>query len=126
MIREKFPVSGTFQSPILTTACGVEVTITFSGSYTVLTFPDRPVGPHDLTAGNVVWVATAGTNEVRFQNVSMEVERVEPDGTIISSIAGHRPVEVTGVVKTNVDTGETIMETPKINDIRRLCELLTR
>jgi hypothetical protein len=29
-------------------------------------------------------------------------------------------------VKTNVDTGETIMETPKINDIPRLCELLTR
>jgi hypothetical protein len=64
-------------------------------SYTVLTFPNRPVGPHDLIAGNVVWVATAGTNEVRFQNVSMEVERVEADATIVSSIAGHRPVEVT-------------------------------
>jgi hypothetical protein len=124
-MKETIPISDTFQSSILSPACGVEVTITISGSLRVLTFPDRPVGPQDLTIANIDWVATAGKNKVRFRNVSVERVQVEPDGTTIVSVAGHRPVEFTGVMKINLDTGEVVHEPQHFADIERLCELLT-
>jgi hypothetical protein len=124
-MKETITISDTFQSPLLSQACGVKVTITITGSLKVLTFPNRPVGPQDLTMHNIDWVATAGDNQVRFRNVGIDLVRVEPDGTVIESIAGHQPVEFTGVLKINLDTGEVILEPPHIADIRRLCELLT-
>jgi hypothetical protein len=124
-MKETIPISATFRSPILSQACGVEVTITFTGTLRVLTFPNRPVGPQDLTTANIDWVATAGDNQVRFRNVSLDLVRVEPDGTVIESIAGHQPVEFTGVMKINLDTGKVIHEPQHFADIPRLCELLT-
>jgi hypothetical protein len=124
-MKETITISDTFQSPILSQACGVEVTITITGSLKVLTFPNRPVGPQDLTIANIKWVATAGNNQVRFRNVSLDLVRVEPDGTVIESIAGHQPVEFTGVMKINLDTGEVILEPQHFADIPRLCEQLT-
>jgi hypothetical protein len=70
-------------------------------------------------------VATAGDNKVRFRNVAIDLARVEPDGTVIESIAGHQPVEFTGVMKINLDTGQVILEPQHFPDIKRLCELLT-
>ena len=127
MVREKTDVSGEFVSSPLSEACGVEVTINFSGSVMDLKFPDRPVGPQDITIGNVVWVATAGDKKVRFQNVGTEVTQLKPDGTMIYTVTGHHPAigEVIGVVKTNLDTGETILESPHVNDIGKLCKQLT-
>jgi hypothetical protein len=124
-MMETNPVSGTFQSPLLTPRCGVEVTITFTGSQKVLTFPHRPVGPRDLTIFNAEWVATAGDNRVRFRNVSIDLVQVKPDGTVISNFASHQPVEFTGQVKTNLDTGEVILEAHHFADLDRMCELLT-
>ena len=124
-MKETITISDTFPSSILTPACGVEVTISIDGSLRVLTFPDRPVGPQDLTIANIVGVATAGNNKVRFRNVSVEPVRVEPDGTAIVSVAGHRPVEFTGVMKINLETGEVVLEPQHFADIGRLCELLT-
>lgn len=124
-MKETITISDTFPSSILTPACGVEVTITVSGSLRVLTFPDRPVAAPDLTIANLDWVATAGTNKVRFRNVSVEQVRVEPDGTVIVSVAGHRPVEFTGVMKINLDTGEVVHEPQHFADIEGLCEKLT-
>jgi hypothetical protein len=121
--------SGTFVSPFLTPACGVEVTIHYSGTQRIMTFPDRPVGPTDVTVDHFVWRATAGTNEVRFENVGTEVTRVEPDGTITFTVTGHHPpvnLEITGVIKSNKDTDEIIMESHKVSDPERLCQLLTR
>jgi hypothetical protein len=124
-MKETITISETFQSPILTPACGVEVTITITGTLRILTFPNRPVGPQDLTIANFKWVATAGNNQVPFRNVSLDLVRVEPDGTVIESIAGHQPVEFTGVMKINLDTGEVILEPQHFADIPRLCEQLT-
>lgn len=36
---------------------------------------------------NIEWVATAGDNKVRFRNIGIDLVRVEPDGTVIESIA---------------------------------------
>ena len=124
-MKETITISDTFQSPLLSQACGVEVTITITGSLKVPTFPDRPVGPQDLTIANIKWVAAVGNNQVRFRNVSLDLVRVEPDGTVIESIAGHQPVEFTGVMKINLDTGEVLLEPQHFADIPRLCELLT-
>jgi hypothetical protein len=65
--KEVIPIDETFVDEGLSEACGVEVTIT--GSVTVFTFPDRPVGPQDLTTINIEGVATAGDNQVRARNV---------------------------------------------------------
>jgi hypothetical protein len=48
MIKEKNFESDTFRSPLLTSQCGFAVTLSFTGSVTVKTFPNRPVGPQDL------------------------------------------------------------------------------
>jgi hypothetical protein len=112
-------VSDTFRSPILSDHCGVEVTVTFKGTIRV-----PPAGPQHLEIANLDWLASAGNNKVRFRNVSVARVEVEDDGTVTVTITGHRPVEVTGKMTINLDTGEVIQETPHTN-LDRLCELLT-
>jgi hypothetical protein len=127
MIKEKMDVSGTFISPALTPACGVEVTITYTGTVRDLIFPDRPRGPQHITISNSKWVATAGDNTVQFRDVGTEVTEISHDGTMTLRVTGHHPPvvgEVIGVVKTNLDTGETILETPQ-GDLQKLCDQLT-
>jgi hypothetical protein len=122
-------VNGTFPSPILSEACKVEVTVSFSGTRRIMTFPNRPVGPTDVTIDHIVWRANAGDNEVRFENVGTEVTQVEPDGTITFKVTGHHPPipgEITGVIKTNAKTDEIIMQSHNVPDPTRLCHLLTR
>ena len=67
--RETITFSETFQDEFLTEACGVDVTTTETGRITFLTFPDRPVGPQDLTSIHIDLVAIAGDNSVRFKDV---------------------------------------------------------
>ena len=124
--RETITFSDTFQDEFLTEACGVEVTTTANGRITFLTFPDRPVGPQDLTSIHVDLLATAGDNSVRFKDVGVDLVRVEPDGTVVLMVVGQIPFDFTGVLKVNLDTGEVIMEPQHTVDTTRACRLLTR
>ena len=111
--------------PFLTEACGVEVTTTATGRITFFTFPNRPVGPQDLTTVNIALVATAGDNQVRFRDVGIDLVRIQPDGTVILSVVGQVPFDFTGVLKINPDTGEVILEPHHTLDPTQACELLT-
>jgi hypothetical protein len=124
-VKETMTISETFVDEFLTEACGVEVTTTATGRVMFFTFPDRPVGPQDLTTVNIALVATAGDNQVRFRDVGVDLVRVQPDGTVILSIVGQIPFDFTGVMKINLDTGEVILEPHHIVDTTRACELLT-
>ena len=125
-MKETFDFSDTRHGDILSTRCGVDVTLTATGTIRFFTFPNRPVGPQDLQTFNVKVVATAGGNEVRWQQAGMTMEhKVEPDGTVTSIIAARQPVHFTGVLKTNVDTGEVILQSPHSDDIEELCKRLT-
>ena len=127
MIRKKFDVNDTFPSEPLTKACGFPVTITATGTVRNMKFPHRAVGPQEINVGNVVWVAKANNKTVRFQNVGMVMQLVEPDGTMITITTGHHPPvldEITGVVKINSETGETILESHKVSDPTRICQQL--
>jgi hypothetical protein len=121
--KEVIPIDETFVDEGLSEACGVEVTIT--GSVTVFTFPDRPVGPLDLTTINIEGVATAGDNQVRARNVGADLIRVAPDGTAILTTTGQVPLEFIGVLKINLDTGDAILEPHHFYDIEQICEQLT-
>jgi hypothetical protein len=124
-VKETMTISETVVDEFLTEACGVEVTTTATGRVTFFTFPDRPVGPQDLTTVNVALVATAGDNQVRFRDVGIDLVRVQPDGTVILSVVGQVPFDFTGVMKVNLDTGEVILEPHHTVDTTRACELLT-
>ena len=124
-MKQTIPISDSFHSDILSPACGVDITLTISGTIRVLTFPDRPVGPQDLQTFNIAVVATAGDRKVRWTQAGMTMDRVEPDGTVINILAAHRPVEFTGVLKTNVETGEVILQSHHLDDIAKICKMLT-
>jgi hypothetical protein len=124
-VKETITIDETVVDEFLSEACGVEVTTTATGQVTFFTFPDRPVGPQDLTTINVALVATAGDNQIRFRDVGIDLVRVQPDGTVILSIVGQVPFEFTGVMKINLDTGEVILEPHHTLDTTRACELLT-
>jgi hypothetical protein len=127
MIRDKFDLKDRFESEPLTKACGFPVTITATGTVRNLKFPDRAVGPQDITIGNVVWVAKTGNKMVRFQNVGMEMHLVEHDGTEITITTGHHPPvldELTGVIKINSETGALIMQSHQVADPQRICQQL--
>jgi hypothetical protein len=125
-VKETITFSDTFQDEFLTEACGVEVTTTATGRITFFTFPDRPVGPQDLTSVHVDIVATAGDKRARFKDVGIDKVQVKPDGTVILSIVGQVPFEFTGVMMINLDTGEVLHEAHHIVDTTRVCRLLTR
>src|SRR5215218_5703111 len=116
MIKEKEFHTDTFRSEILSDACEFEVTISFEGSITELNFPNRPVGPQDLTLAKLSMVLTANNETVRFETAKVEIKSVEPDGTVI--LAG-KSVEFSGVLKTNLETGETTMQSHNVPDPAR-------
>lgn len=124
--RETITVSETFEDEFLSEACGVDVTTSVSGRVTFLTFPDQPVGPQDLTSIHLGFIATAGDNTVRFQDVGIDLVRVEPDGTVVLMIVGQVPFGFTGVLMIDLTTGETILEPHHIVDTTRACRLLTK
>lgn len=118
-------ISETVADEFLTAACGVQVTTTATGRVTFFTFPDRPVGPQDLTTVNVALVATADDNQIRFRDVGIDLVRVQPDGTVILSMVGQVPFEFSGVMKINLDTEEVVLEPHHTLDATQACELLT-
>jgi hypothetical protein len=124
--KETITFSDTFEDDFLTDACGVEVTTSFDGRITFFTFPDRPVGPQDLTSVHVNFVATAGDNAVRFKDVGIDLVRGQPDGTMILMVVGQLPFDFTGVLMIDLTTGEPILEPHHFVDTTRACHLLTK
>jgi hypothetical protein len=104
----------------------VEVTTTLDGRLTFFTFPDRPVGPQDLTSVHVSFVARAGDNAVRFHDVGIDMVSIMPDGTAILMIVGQVPFEFTGALMIDLATGEAILEPVHVVTPDRVCRLLTR
>ena len=125
MIRERIPISDTFRSKILSNKCGGTVEFTISGTIRVLTAPQNPVGPQDLQVANIAGFFSKGSNQVPFQSATTTITRVEPDGTVLTSIAG-RSVEFTGLqLKTNLANGKTNMiNEPHVTDLDSICRRL--
>jgi len=123
-VKEVIPIDDEFDDEFLSEECGVPVTTTAIGRITIFTFPDGKV-LQDLTTVNVSFVATAGDNRARFRDVGIDQVRVQPDGTVISSIVGQVPFDFTGVLKINLETGEVILEPHHDVDTTRVCEQLT-
>jgi hypothetical protein len=122
-VKETIPIDDTFVDEGLSEACGVEVTATESGFITILTFPDRPVGPQELISYHLDLLLTAGDQQALFKDVGIDLIRIEPDGTAILSIVGQAPpLMFTGVMKINLDTGEVILEPHHTLDV---CGALT-
>jgi hypothetical protein len=117
--------SDTFEDEFLTDACGVDVTTSVEARFTFFTFPNQLVGPEDITSVHVNLVATAGDNAVRFNDVGVDVVRMEPDGTVVLMVVGQVPFTFTGVLMVNLDTGEAILEPHHSVDTTRVCQLLT-
>jgi hypothetical protein len=123
---ETITISDTFEDEFLTDECGVDVTTSVDGRITFFTFPDQPLGPQELTSFHVNLVATAGDNSVRFNDVGIDLVRVEPDGTVILMVVGQVPFEFTGALMIDLDTGEVILEPHHAVDTTRACHLLTK
>jgi hypothetical protein len=102
------------------------VTTSINGWVTILTFPDQPVGPQELSSVHFDLVATAGDNRVRFKDVGIDLVSVMPDGTKVLMIIGQVPFEFTGVLMIDLTTGEAILEPHHIVDTTRACHLLTK
>ena len=119
---ERIDVDETFADEFLTEACGVEVTTTARGHITVRTFEDG-TGPTTVTTINVGLTATAGDRTFRFRDVGADIERIEPDGTIVLSIIGQVPFDFAG----DPETGEVILEPRDRSEeqIARACAALT-
>ena len=124
--RETITFSDTFEDEFLTEECGVDVTTSISGWVTILTFPDQPVGPQELSSVHFDLVATAGDNTARFKDVGIDLVSVMPDGTMVLMVVGQVPFEFTGVLMIDLTTGEAILEPHHIVDTTRVCHLLTR
>jgi hypothetical protein len=107
---ERFDVDESFPDDFLTEACGVPVTTTARGHVILRTFPGEGTGVVELRTINVGLTARAGDNVYRFRDVGADLVRVEPDGTAILMITGQVPFEFSGVLKIDLDTGETILE----------------
>lgn len=107
---ERFDVDESFPDDFLTEACGVPVTTTARGHVILRTFPGEGTGVVELRTINVGLAARAGDNVYRFRDVGADLVRVEPDGTAILMITGQVPFEFSGVLKIDLDTGETILE----------------
>jgi hypothetical protein len=130
MIKEKEFHSDTFESPLLSSQCGFDVTVSFTGSVTVKTFPNRPVGPQSLTLEILAVVFSAGNKTVRFQQVETSITQVKPDEVrsavrATSTVAG-KTVEFTGVQKIDLNTGKTILQSHNVSGAAReaICERL--
>ena len=123
--KEIIPVNGFYVDVVLSRACGVQVTHTVTGSVTILTYPDRPVGPQELQRFHLEHVIAAGDNQLWAREVGIRLIQVEPDGTVVISIVGQVPFQFTGVLKVNYYTGQATLEPHHVVDIEEVCAQLT-
>ena len=124
-VIERVQVEDSFHDEFLTEACGVDVTTALSGRVTTITSSGEDPRLIEVRTINVGLTATAGDNTFRFRDVGADTLRIEPDGTLVLSIIGQVPFDFTGVVKIDLNTGETILEPHHFVDATRACAALT-
>ena len=107
---ERIDIDESFDDDFLTEECGVPVTTRVHGHVIVRTFEGRGSGVTQLTTINLAFTAMSGDNTYRFRDVGADLVRIEPDGTAILMIVGQVPFEFSGVLKIDLETGETILE----------------
>ena len=121
---ERINVDDTFHDDELSDACGFEVTFHAQSDITVRTFSDDRTGPAQLVTLHGTITATAGDNSVTVRDVGGDLERMEPDGTLVLSIFGQVPFAFTGVLKINLDTEDAILEPQHTVDVQEVCTSL--
>ena len=109
-VLERIVINETFTDDDLSEACGVPVTTTARGFVITRVFSGEGTGPAELNTINIGLTSTAGGRTFRFRDVGADLLRIEPDGTAVLSIIGQVPFAFAGVLKINLDTGETILE----------------
>ncbi|HSK16382.1 MAG TPA: hypothetical protein VK915_09445 [Gaiellaceae bacterium] len=107
---ERFDVDETAPDGFLTEACGFDVTSQVQGHVIVRTFSGAGTGPVELRTLNLGITASANGSSYRFRDVGADLVRVEPEGTAVLMIVGQVPFTFTGVLKIDLETGETILE----------------
>ena len=107
---ERIDIDETFDDEFLTDACGVPVTTTAQGHIIIRFFSGEGTGVAELGTISLDLTATAGTNTFHFRDVGADLIRIEPDGTAILSITGQVPFGFVGVLKIDLETGESILE----------------
>lgn len=124
---ERIEIDETFDDEFLTEACGVEVTSQLEGHITVRTFSGEGTGVVELGTINVGVTATADDRIFRFRDVGADLVRIEPDGTAVLSITGQVPFFFAGVLKIDLETGETIFEPRNRSEqqLAKACAVLT-
>jgi hypothetical protein len=117
----------TVTDDFLTEMCGVQVTATVKGNYSVITFGDDGTGLQEVRTVNASITVSADGNTYRFRNVGADVVRVEPDGTVILMLIGQLPFFFNGVMKIDLETGEVLMEPQHSteDEVAEACEALT-
>jgi hypothetical protein len=107
---ERIDVDTSFSDLFLTEECGVAVTTRAVGHVILRAFPGTGIGAAQVNTVNLVLTATAGGNTYRFRDVGADLVRVELDGTAILMLIGQLPFDFTGVLKIDLETGESILE----------------
>ncbi len=124
---ERFDVDEAFEDNVLTEECGVPVTTRAQGFVIARTFEGGGTGPAELTTISIGLTATAGENTYRFRDVGADLIRIEPDGTAILMIIGQVPFDFAGVLKIDIETGETILEPQhSLGSFEKACAALTK
>jgi hypothetical protein len=126
-VFERIDVNETTLDPFLTAACGVPVTTHAEGHVIARTFTGGGTGPAAVRTLNIGLTATAGDNVVRFRDVGVDVELIEPDGTAVLLIIGQVPFDFTGVLKIDLETGDAILEPQHstAENLEKACATLT-
>jgi hypothetical protein len=123
---ERINVDETFVDEELSEACDFEVTFHAQSDITVRTFSGERTGPAQLVTLHGTVTATGPTgNSVTVRDVGGDLERVEPDGTLVLLIFGQVPFAFTGALKIDLETGEAILEPQHIVDVDEVCARLT-
>ena len=126
-VTERFTFDETYIDAGLSDACGVEVTVRFTGHSRVRFFTNNGGRLLENFTLNTVSTLSAGDNTYRLRDVGSDHIMVGPDGTATISIAGQIPLDFTGMLRVNLDTGEVVHEPQHWtgDELAKLCAELT-
>lgn len=126
-VMETFVIDDTFEDTEISEACGVEVTTRVTGRSKLRTFSSGGGVLLETFTINLKYTLTAGDNTYVLRDVGSDHIMLHPDGTLTISIAGQIPLDFTGVLVLDLDTGEVLHEPTHFtgDEIDRVCEALT-